>query len=174
MLPKERLTASVEWRDTRRRTRNTVGSRQSRQAGITPRTMYMCLRGEIWFLFWAKVSFMIFKCIDDDGAPILGFESPSPQMFWYSLFVESYDREFWVKCRGIVRSTPNTPPPFIQDSNLVVRELLVAPSRMSTSWKWTHLATFCPLFVHFFAGLVWLPSMLERSFGSVITSLGLL
>jgi hypothetical protein len=48
----------------------------------------------------AKVSFVIFMWIDD-GAPILGFESPAPQIFWYSLSVESYDRELWFECRGI-------------------------------------------------------------------------
>jgi hypothetical protein len=48
----------------------------------------------------AKVSFVGSMWIDD-GAHILIFESPAPQMFWYSLFVESYGRESRVECRGI-------------------------------------------------------------------------
>jgi hypothetical protein len=59
----------------------------------------------------------------DNGAPSLRFESPAPQNFWYSLFVQFYAREFWTK---FSRRSFNGEYPTLchQDSNLVVRELL--------------------------------------------------
>jgi hypothetical protein len=45
-----------------------------------------------------------FLCVLSNFTTFWGFESPAPPMFWYSLFVESYDRKFWVECRGIRRN----------------------------------------------------------------------